>query len=169
MCSLKERQGCWGSLQVSRDSFGFMKPALIEGKVCRSICLLLSPIVNEEKRAFFICLYGRPVPAYQQKKKAFNIHSVQIVTCTQLCQEPQDTHKQVCTEGLKCLQDVFLFSAAHWDKTRFIQQLETWWRPVTLNDVLIFANILTPSFLLPSSSRCAAIDFIIWNTTLSKL
>lgn len=46
----------------------------------------------------------------QLTKKAFNIHSVQIVTCRQLCQKPQDTHKQVSTEGLKCLQAVFILS-----------------------------------------------------------
>lgn len=163
MCSLKKRQGCWGSLQVSRDSVGFMKPALIEEMICRSICLLLSPLLTRRNMlSSSVSLEGQCLLT----KKAFNIHSVQTVTRTALPRATGHTNKF----ALKVWNayKLFLFSAAHWDKTRFIQ-LETWRTPVKLNCVLIFANILTPSFLLPSSPRCAAIDFIIWYTMLSKL
>lgn len=97
-CNWRKGNGGWGSVKVPSDSVGFMKPALIEGKVCRSFCKLLSPIVTRKNvLSLSVPLDGQ----YWHSKKPFSIHSVQI-------EEPQDTHKQVFTEGLKCLQAVFI-------------------------------------------------------------
>lgn len=138
MCSLKKRQWWWGSLQVSRDSAGFMRSLLIEGKVCRSSCLLLSCFVNEKKCALSVSLNGQHW--LTKRLLTFILFRLWHAHCS------AKSHRTHTNKFLWNAYKLFLFSVAHWDKTRFIQQLETWRMPIKLNTALIFANLLTTSF-----------------------